>query len=301
MTNKFITLLQYLSDEPLAGQRKPNRGFKAVAQRMEQVLNPRNNSAFALAPDKVCPLVSSGERMKYVILGLNPHDDGPKGDLHHLATWEELADYHVPTNLYGDNIFDRVLLPNVAYYRRVGTLVHSLEERRYIKWPDFRKGLNAEQTKEKYRQMIDKTPIGVAEVIPFASKKISLGDKALENLMAVSSEYRNYLKALLELIVSNTTEDAWIICNGSGACQAFEEIMRLESKPLKNWISESEVKKYALYTFKGKKVLMLYQFLNIMNGALNSHGQIGAMIEDVIQASDQIDNAPESGTEFDQE
>ncbi|WP_217592116.1 hypothetical protein [Cohnella sp. GbtcB17] len=290
MQNKFMELLQYFSTEPLEGSINGANSFEEVVRRMDPILNPKDNEAFRLVSHKVCPLVSSGARMKYIILGLNPHDDGEKGDLNHLKTWEELAKYHTPSALSGDHIFNRVLSPTVVpYYRRIGILIHSLEMERYVRWSEFREGLRGKPAiTEKYIQMIEKTPIGVAELIPFASKKISVDEDKLKRLINEVDEYRSYLRALLDTILTDTTDDGWIICNGKGACSAFEVILNNESD-VTTLISASDGRKYAFHIYKGKKVLMLYHFLNTQGGAFNTHIQIQDMLDDVIRHKKKLD------------
>ncbi|MNC25474.1 hypothetical protein D3C75_735630 [compost metagenome] len=137
MKHHFLELLQPLTNVPLTGSISMNNAFEDIVSRMEDIINPHNKPVYQLQPDKFCPIVSSGNNFKYVILGLNPLDDGEAGEIQHLNTWEELAEYHTPSDLYGDNIFGRLLGapgPVVPYYRNVGMLINSLERREFVSW-----------------------------------------------------------------------------------------------------------------------------------------------------------------------
>jgi hypothetical protein len=137
-------------------------------------------------------------------------------------------------------------------------------------------------------KMIEKTPIGVAELIPFASKEISVDEGNLKRLLNEVDEYRHYLQALMDTILTDTTDDGWMICNGKGACSAFEVILNNESD-VRTLIRADDGRKYAFHIYKGKKVLMLYHFLNAQGGAFNTHIQIQDMIEDVIRHKKELD------------
>jgi hypothetical protein len=288
MRSDFLELLQCFTEQKLTGAVNENKDFAAIVSRMELVFNPGNNPKHQLKPDKFCPIVTSGTSFKYVILGLNPHDDGKAGELKHLTTWEQLAEYHTPSNLHGNNIFGRVLGdpgPVVPYYRNVGLLINSLEQRKFVSWPEFRNGGSHADTKKKYVRLIEQSPLAVVELIPFASEKFSLSRGGLEELLHNEVRINNYLLKLTDLILNQSARGAWIICNGNDACNAFRNILELLNISCSTPVHILPEKKYSYHSVNGKNVLMLHEFLKRRGGALNSNEQIRQMLEHVIKLS----------------
>lgn len=288
MTLDFLKLMECLTNENLTGNIVENKDFEEVVGKIESIFNPSNQKKMKLDSNKVCSIAASGDKFKYVILGLNPHDDGEVEEINNIPTWEELAEYHTPSNLYGNNTFTRVLSGKVSkYYQNIAVLINSLNEGRFIKWSEFRNGDDKEKTREKYLNMIETSSIAVAELIPFASEKFgAVSKKNLEKLLNEESRILKYLHTLITLIQEKTYDDGWIICNGKNACEAFQIILGTEGfkKDLNIILDMKEVGKYSLHYLDGKKVLMLHEFLRRQNGALNSNEQIENMINKVISS-----------------
>lgn len=201
-------------------------------------------------------------------------------------TWEQLAEYHVPSNLYDDNnIFGRVLNPVVSYYRTIGSIVHGLENNGFDSWSEIRAGGNNEQTKRKYLKMIEKSPMAVIEMIPFASKKIlKITNKKLQELLTTADRMNAYLQKSTNYILTRTDRDAWIICNGGNACETFLMMINTQNKKLEKVIDYKDDKGYSLYLLDGKRVLLFHDFLKRLNGELNSNKQLSVMIFTVLSA-----------------
>lgn len=286
--NHFLELMQSFTNETLKGPIGKNEVFTELVKRIEFILNPKSNPKYRLHPDKFCPIASSGSNFGYVILGLNPHDDGEAGDTRHLKTWEALAEYHNPKNLEGDHIFNRVLGDPgavVPYYRNLGLLMNSLEKRKFVSWSDFRKGSNNAKTKQKYLELISTKPMAVVELIPFASKEFSLSRDGLDELFRTEVCFKNYLVKLLNLILNESAKDAWIICNGKSASEAFIDILKIMDVNFETPVEIPREKKFSFHIIEGKKVLMLHEFLRRRGGVLNTNQQIKEMIEIVVKLS----------------
>lgn len=283
MQNDFIDLMNVFTNSELIGSADRNHDFETVVKNIESIFNPKGVEDYKMDPTKFCPIVSSGSKPKYVIWGLNPHDDGKKGELRGY-TWEQLAEYHVPSNLYDENnIFGRVLNPVVSYYRTIGSIVYGLENNGFASWSEIRSRGNNEQTKQKYLQMIEKSPMAVIEMIPFASKKIlKITNKKLQELLTTEDRMNVYLQKLTNYILTKTDEDTWIICNGGNACETFLMMINTQNIPLEKVIDYKDEKGYSLYLMDGKKVLLFHDFLKRQNGKLNSNKQLSAMIYTVL-------------------
>lgn len=276
----FIEVLETLTDEKLTGTIQRNKDFEEVAKSLDSILKPKNSDGI-LNPDKVCSIVSSDEKVEFAIIGLNPHEDGEVIE-REINVWEHLEEYHEPIDMKSENIFNRVLSGGVVpYYRKVAIIINSLLKSRVIMWKEFKDGASNEVMKERYIELIKKHPIAIAELIPFASKNIStIPTKKLEKLMFNDTKIRNYVSKLVDILKLRVQADGWIICNGKNASEAFEMIIKSENYNYEILLNKKETKKYSLYLFEGKKVLLLYHFVR-SRGALNSKQQIGEMIDSV--------------------
>lgn len=285
MHNDFIDMMSVFTNSELTGFVEKNQDFEEAIKNIESIFNPRALEKYKLDPTKFCPIVSSGNKPKYVIWGLNPHDDGERGELTGY-TWEELADYHIPYNLYEDrHVFDRVLDPVVPYYRTIGSIIHGLESRRFLSWSEIRNRKNHEEIKREYLQMIGQSPMAVIEMIPFASKEIlNITNNDLHRLLIIENRMNVYFQKLMNYILTKVHEEAWIICNGKNACETFLMMLDTQNKKLEKIIDYKDEKKYSLYLLDGKRVLLCHEFLRRTNGQLNSNAQLSALVYTVLTA-----------------
>ncbi|WP_379130999.1 hypothetical protein [Paenibacillus sp. sgz500958] len=277
MKNDFIDLMSVFTISELIGPVDQNQDFEEVVKKIESIFNPRNSDDFKMDSTKFCPVVSSGDRPKYVIWGLNPHaDEGLNG-----YTWGQLAEYHVPSNIYDENnVFDEVLLGH--YYRNIGSIVNGLENNGYVAWSEWNKG-NNKQKKLKYLKMIENSPMAVIEMIPFASKKIlTITNEKMHELLSIENRMDKYFHKLTHYILTKTEDNAWIICNGQNVCEAFLMMLNIENKKLEKVIDYKDDKGYSLYLMGGKRVLLFHDFLKRNNGKLNSNKQLSAMMYTVL-------------------
>ena len=275
---EFLQLIQCFTKEELHGSKEEfNDELTAISAKIDNIINPNDKEQFRLKTDNICPIVCATQTVKYAILGLNPHDD--EVDFSIYDTWEKWANYHTQLGLENENSFKRVTEKIGKYYQVIGILIASLENKKLIKWDEFRGSLSNKELQKKYLDMLESCPIAVGELIPFSSKKIStFTDKKIDRLFTDIPQMRQYLVKLISIVKEKVSKDGMIICNGRGISEAFLVICKYLGKEYKLDLEiDKRAEGYAVYKLENIKVLMLFNSVR-NRGKLNSYNQIERMI-----------------------
>lgn len=167
----------------------------------------------------------------------------------------------------------------------VGSIVHGFESKGFISWSKMRNRENNEKIKQRYLQMIEKSPMAVIEMIPFASKEIlNITNEDLQKLLTVENRMNVYFQKLMNYILTKVDDEAWIICNGKNACETFLMMLGTQNIKIEKIIDHKDENGYSLFLPDGKRILLCHEFLRRFNGKLNSNAQLSAMVYTVLTA-----------------
>lgn len=220
------------------------------------------------------PFVSNGSDLKFVVFGLNPKYNEEKDvtlieKQHAGATWEEYSDFCT-----GGAIFDYLIRNAPSFYHdNVFMMLNSLRLQKFTSNGDFYRGKNKPDT---YVETISSYKLCVADLIPYFSH--TTGSMDVPMLYGNFPYLKDYFEKLTDGVFAHLEDDGWILVNGQAVSNAFLSLVGDEMVIL----LDNKTKGYSLGKYKGKKVIVLHEFLRRQAGKLNKNEDIEAMINTVL-------------------
>ncbi len=281
VTGRFLDLLRIWTDfdwhEPMSA-----RSVKPQVNGLNALLGLKEGGPAAfihtvdLVPATPVPFVFQGGRAGVAVLGLNPQDRG-------TAEEKKTAGELPPPAYARFYTSERCLTQAVSgpYYRNLGTLLLSLEAGRLVKFSDYLRSGRFPDRAAAFAAIAARRGVLEMRLIPFYSRSWRpIGARGQARLLE-HPRYGRYYEEMAALIDDAVEPDGWIIANGRDPAEVLPRLLAARA-PLTD--TGPPDMPYAFHRWKGRRVILLRQFLRSRGGRLNANEDLDRLFIDVSRA-----------------